>query len=513
MGPATAEDRAHIEVLADVVESSVCSEEIARDPISAGRAVLWLQCTQSDCAASSALIKEGIARVSMAQEQPTSGGITRASGGDGGGGGGGSGDGGGTSRIWLPTIVRTFPAANSRGQQRRRQNDDTSRRRSTSCLSSARLTTAAALVADDNGERRGGVHHHCCSAFISPCLAEALGLADRASSSTSTRLHPAAIRLAVRELPGLQFIPHASNIELTGPYPVATGPSGKIGDDGEGSPPPLPASVVKAVTSILPCALDGEVLSRGSVVRVAGLYGFVVAGVQTGPGKKGGVEEEARLVTSTGGKGGVVVRVNCTTKVRLLLPTRSRHVGVVEGSVSAAAAAAAGGDGGATTISDCHSPPTNVRDHFNNSATAEPLPAIGQQQGNADTGSKRCVALLPPQISASTTSAYGPTTPSPAPAYMSCDCRVWISRVEQDFGGLRNQVTAVVATVGVTLRGNGGGGGGDGSGLNLPASGLLLHGPTGVGKTLLARRVQFTPGNCVALLFLCSGGMSRTVVG
>ncbi|CAM9124824.1 unnamed protein product, partial [Pylaiella littoralis] len=263
MRPIEGED---MEVLVNIVEDpAFLEEELARDPISAGQAVVWFSCpVANNCAACSQLIRQGVAQVSLPVQQSQTHAPPR----------GGTADIGGkhttSSRRWLPVVVLCRP------------------------LPIPPRGTPGADV-DGTPPQKGG----CCSALLSPCLAEAIGLlplmtredATSRSGSISNTTTSAADRLlpvqtqqqlSVRELPS-SLVSLASAVTLSGPYPLPA-PTGRPNGNkngGRASDPAaqqLPAQLVAALSSILPSALDGQVLAEGSVVRVADLFGLVVTG-------------------------------------------------------------------------------------------------------------------------------------------------------------------------------------------------------------------------------------------
>ncbi|CBN76578.1 cell division control protein [Ectocarpus siliculosus] len=262
-------------------------------------------------------------------------------------------------------------------------------------------------------------------------------------------------RLSVRELP-TDSIALASVVKLSGPYSVSASTgrpdlAGRI-DDGRAS--------LAAVSSILPHALEGEVLAEGSVFSVAGLFALIVVEVCA--------EEQWRVpaveVGSTGGV--VVVRVHGATELRLLPPTRSRRGGVAGPAESVgpladgAAAASSSADAGSVNAPRSWQKPTDDK----GVAVAEAEPS-------------------------GTPATAGLSAPQP---YRSPGAREWIRLVERDFGGLGDDVATAIAAVGTVLRGSEESSVSETAGgdeLTAPASGLLCHGPTGVGKTLLARSV------------------------
>ena len=463
MGPAK---REIVELLVDAVEDSAwLEEELTRDPISASQAAVWFSCPLGDdCTASASswvsLVRQGTAQVSLAQKKPE-----------------GNSDfdsvGVSSKHRWLPARVLARPF-----------------------LAGASASAGGDSRAQDGGASR--THHRCCSAVLSPCLAEALGLFppsahDAASSSSrvsaSGRVHSAkSQQLSLRELPS-SLVDLASAVELTGPYPVSavTGRLDVFGGNkgGQASEPgQQQAQLAAAVSSILPCALDGQVLAEGSIVRVAGLFGLVVTGAWAEEERHGGrlaekTVGEPRPLRSDGSARRVMVRVHGSTELRLSPPTRSGRVGAVEerNSSPRTPVDSSGFGGGDTGSGD------------DGAAAAGRLTARSsdswQHQSSPDQDDK--AASL-----AATTSGPAATALSPAsPPYSSLDAGEWIRRVERDFGGLEDQVATAIAAVGAALRGRGRGRHHGRVGeLTAPASGLLLHGPTGVGKTLLARWVE-----------------------
>ncbi|CAM9351874.1 unnamed protein product, partial [Hapterophycus canaliculatus] len=215
------------------------------------------------------------------------------------------------------------------------------------------------------------------------------------------------------------------------------------------------------MSSVLPCALDGEVLAEGSVCCVAGLFAMVVAKVWAEEGRRGRRVQkydgdEVGQRSSNGNAETLVVRVHGATELRLSPPTGSATRWVRIEDL---------GDSRVAGAPDSCQPSSHDRKHYVPASVRPAAPAEMQTQssGSCSTG------------------------PSPAPPpYRLPDSREWIRLVGRDFGGLGDQVANAVASVGTAL---GGGGGRSGGFLTASASGLLLHGPTGVGKTLLARSI------------------------
>lgn len=448
MGPAIAAQEECSELLANVIEvPAYLEEELARDPVSGGRSVLWLA---AGCAASCSLLRSGVAQVSLAQTPPRGDtaeahtessdcsrcvgvGITDGS----------------SRRHWLPVTVLALPGNTGSSVPDRNQ--------SPSSPAASRGNPAA----NDKERREGSITdtHSYCPTALSPCLAEALGCCPTTAAAGTTGSSNSGTRLSVRELP-TDSIALASVVELSGPYPVsaATGRPDFSGgnDDGQAS--------LTALSSVLPYALEGEVLAEGSVFSVAGLFALVVVKVCA--------EEQWRVpageVRNTGGV--VAARVHGATELRLLPPTRSRRGGVAGPAESlgphADRAAAVSSSEDAVSVNTPRSWQTSTHDKGVAVAEAEP----------------------------SGTPATASLSSAPQP-YRSPDAREWIRLVERDFGGLGDEVATAIAVAGTVLRGSeksrvGGDAGGE---LTAPASGLLFHGPTGVGKTLLARYAWGVP--------------------
>ncbi|CAM9473420.1 unnamed protein product [Ectocarpus sp. 4 AP-2014] len=444
MGPAIAAQEECSELFADVIgRPAYLEEELARDPISGGRSVLWLA---AGCAASCSLLRSGVAQVSLAQTPQRDGtaeahtetfdGFRRA----------------GVSerdvwprRLWLPVTVLALP------------------RNSGSVLDKSQSSSSPAVsrgisAAIDKERREGSVAdtHRCCPAALSPCLAEALGCCPTTAAAGKTGSSSGGTRLSVRELP-TDSIALASVVKLSGPCPVSASTgrpdlSARI-DDGRAS--------LAAVSSILSHALEGEVLAEGSVFSVAGLFALVVVEVCA--------EKQWRVpageVGNTGGV--VVVRVHGATELRLLPPTRSRR-GDVAGPAESVGPLA---DGAAAVSSSEDAGSLNARRSWQKSTDDKGVAAAKEEPSGTPATARLSSAQQP---------------------YRSPDAREWIRLVERDFGGLGDDVATVIAAVGTVLRASeksrvGEDAGGDD--LTAPASGLLCHGPTGVGKTLLARSV------------------------
>lgn len=442
------------ELVVNVIEDSAwLEEELARDPISAGLAAVWFSCPLGHdwtaCSWSS-LLRQGIAQVSLAQTTPrdnSSLGLGEAS----------------SKRRWLPARVLAR-----------------------SSLARDAAPAGGGSKAQDGDASR--THGRCCSAVLSPCLAEALGFLppskhDKTSRSprtgaSGTTPSVQAQQLSLRELPS-SLVTLASAVELRGPYPVsaATGRLDAFGrDNGGQAPKPAQqqAQLAATVSSILPCALDGQVLAEGTIVRVAGLFGLIVSGVWAEKEKRGERAaktkvKEAGHSRSSASAGRGMVRVHGSTELRLSPPTRSGRIGAANDRTSSPlppvdSSGLGGGD----------------------SATA-----LGRLAPRSSRGWQQSSPAHDDKAEAPAATAPGPAAaalPPASPPYCSLDAGEWIRRVSQDFGGLGDQIATAIAAVGTALRGSGGGRQhGRGGELTAPASGLLLHGPTGVGKTLLAR--------------------------
>lgn len=435
--PSTA-NKEPVEICANAEWSSISEEElIVRDPISAGRAVLWLAPCDSKRGSSNcaALIARGIAQVSLlVQRQEGEAAVVHTD----------DRDFHSERKLWVPAVVRAMPAVlgSTKGRDRQRQDAPW-----------LPLSTQQgnAVAAPDVGAQLP-------SALLSPCLVEALGLPSPGGVARNLSAAMGGIvRLKLRELHG-SVIALASVVELRGPYPLTTGRSGETGkhavasayssgdsDDKNHSPS---ASLVAAISSILPSALGGEVLAPGSVLHVAGLFGVVVASVGTDQGREQR-EVDGRSSPSTGDGWGVAARVHSSTELRLVPPTRSKR---------------------ATASEACSAPPT---------AISPPAATREEHEGGRPHSYPEAQHSDPNSAPISAT-----------PSYVSRGFKEWVRKVGQDFGGLGHQVATAVAVVGTALGGNQGRGDG-GMGLNAPARGLLLHGPTGAGKTLLARYVRW----------------------
>lgn len=266
----------------------------------------------------SRLLAHGAAEVALIPPKSTIGGIA---------GGDGSCD---CQRKWLPSDVRVISHPTLRA------------RRPPAAVSSS-IDNHASIINDTDTTGR--------EALISPCLAEALGLPSAPETPPS-----ALVKLRVR---ALRCHGPATVVELQGPYPLpladlSSQEADRSGDYTDSSERP-PASVVAAVTSILPCALEGEVVAEGSVLRVAGLFSVVVTAVWTTGERKDQdglpqpTEQEERqkeraetmvphvpLLSTTG-----AARIQDTTELRLVaLPPRGKNFQGVQAGTSAHATCA-----------------------------------------------------------------------------------------------------------------------------------------------------------------------------
>ena len=221
------------------------------------------------------------------------------------------------------------------------------------------------------------------------------------------------------------------------------------------------------------CSVSQELLSRGSVFGLAGLFKFAVKGLRTDQ-----EEDEQKRSPLRGSKAdskGLVVRVHGSTKLRLSPTTRYGRsgVGIDEPSVVLAPLDA--------SAPGCGNDPHRMRMNINGNANEQASKLAGEMYCKGGVGFDVHRSTRKP---VSPTVFQGPVVTPSLPAYLAPSTANWIRNVEQDVGGLRNQVATVVAAVAMTLRRH------EGTALTAPASGLLLHGPTGAGKTLLARCVD-----------------------
>lgn len=261
----------------------------------------------------SRLLAHGLAEVSLVPSKSTSGG---SAGGDGGCD---------RTRKWLPSDVRVI-------------SHQTLGARRTAPVSCSTDNHASIMTDTDTSGRQ---------ALISPCLAEALGLLPSTSKTPVNTI----VRLRVR---ALRCHGSATVVELYGPYPLppadlSSQEEDRSNDFTDSSRRP-PASVVDAVTAVLPCALEGEVVAEGSVLRVAGLFTVVVGAVWTtgerkvqdgsfqlpeqgGRQKEGGGRTAPHVsLLSTSG----AARIQDATELRLVgVPLRGKDLRGVQAETSA----------------------------------------------------------------------------------------------------------------------------------------------------------------------------------
>ncbi|CAM9215802.1 unnamed protein product [Scytosiphon promiscuus] len=478
------------ELLAILVEApAFLEEELVRNPISVGRAVLWLASCASNCAACSSLLSQGTALVSLAQSLPRNDRVSSPALETGHDGGVGVGEGedegvaaGGalSRRRWLPATVLALPRRSGAGTRAERLALDSNDRFSPS-PDSTQPPPDVHASSDNRSKTSNASGRQCpCSAVLSPCLEEALGSHSTTSARTTTSSSnntkrtgvgegPPAValrQLSVRALPA-SAIGLASAVELSGPYPVSATTyrpnlSGCQSGGGQASQAAQPPErLTTAMASVLPCALDGEVLAEGSVCCVAGLFAMVVTKVCADEGQREGDPEVVGQVPPNRSTRTRAVRVHGDTDLRLSPPTGwAARGGCAEGL---------GGAGG-IGIPGSRQPPSH--DLEGDLAAAASARAVARSETRTQAPSGRYPA--------------GPSPAPPRPPHRFPESREWVRLVGQDFGGLGDQVASAVASVGTALRGGGSRGGGF---LTAPASGLLLHGPTGAGKTLLARSV------------------------
>lgn len=451
------------------------------DPISASRAVLWLVLASDDDHPNSpvtnavdnylvaSLLAQGSAEIALLTSSQKH--VDH-----------GKGDG---SRHWLPADVRAWPHRCSKSASSGNHSD-------------------GAMV--EGGARRCSSTHHI--GVLSLCLAEALGLKSEPPDCTQTAKKSTSldgdgatnVKLVVR---ALQCVSPAAILHLRGPYPLrpsndTTPIPGQVGTSylASGGHHP-PASLVAAVSSMLSCVLEGEIVATGSVVRVAGLFNVVVTEVWTTDQsrrsvaphqlqqQRGTSEQQKsrqtwrrRLVPSNG-----AVRVHGATELHLAAPSTPSAAQVSRNRDGTNV----GGEEHAVTASVCYKSSTNASDI----KKSEPDGAV---------------LLACPPTSAAGEGEHAKISNSRHPSVISdvhvCrDEEEWIRRVRRDFGDWESEASAAVSAAGAVLRsreirsnagcGCEGDGGGKGwlqsSWLLSSAGGLLLHGPTGAGKTLLAR--------------------------
>lgn len=397
----------HVRVWADV-ESSIRP----RDMTNADRAVMWLVDTagspvgtsNSRASAEATLahiISHGLAQVSLEDSDgPMEG--TRGS--------------------WLPTDFRV---------------SNPERNPQVSIKMNMSATSTSTSSATTNEYRR---------VVLSKILAEALG-----QDVCSARV----VKLLIRRL---ECVGVATALEVRGPFALSASSESDQNSCSSGFSPTmregqLPTSIVNAVSSILPSVLEGEVVSRGSIISIVGMFKVVVDAAWYSPG-----EEEGTELCDT------VVRIGNTTELRF----SSSQTGSLRDSSSAYTREVGGVGQVASRPQFIKSQPA-VRPE-------EELEHHTAGQGVGDMTSSSGVAG-PPLVGVG--SVLGATL-------VPRDADEWLRLVQRDFGGEREQVVKAVHVARAALEA-GSQRSKDGSWLDAHAGGLLLHGATGTGKTLLAR--------------------------
>lgn len=424
------------------------------EPISNSRALLWLDRTSS-----AASLIGGQAQVSLAEDyrgetkgQSAATDLINDE------------NGIGTYEPWFPTTVLALPDLCSAGQT----TGETVR--SQQAVRHARTAHPLRASADANAASEVDVHEFY-SACVSTCLAEALGVATSQHAANERVRSDGPFKLLVRALPGYLVVP-AAIVDLWGPYLTVTTSTSTASFRGKGQPSPS-ASLVGAIESVLPGALEGEVLSRGSVVGIAGLFRLVVTNLSTCQGEEDKHEHLPSRKRGICESKGLVARVHGSTKLRLLPPTQSGRLGVGIGKLSAMSTDP---DVSVSEYQGTQCKTTLRVDRNANGTSSKP---VGGELGADGAG----FAPTPARNPDSTLSASDLSVSSSVPAYLGTSVANWIRNIEQEVGGRRDQVEAVVAAVAASLKRS------QGAVMTSPANGLLLHGPTGAGKTLLARCV------------------------
>lgn len=443
-------DIEYIEILGNTDPSLLSDQTYEQNSTSC--ALLWL-----DRASSAASLIGGQAQVSLAEDyqgetegQRDSAGLING------------GNEVGANRSWFPTTVVAIPDLCSARQT------TGGTVRSQQAVPHARTAHPIQVSADSSAASEIDVPE-LYPVYVSPCLAETLGVA--ASQRAAKGVRPNGLKLLVRALPSHLVLP-AAIVDLRGPYLTTPTSTSTAKFCGKGQPSPS-ASLVGAVESILSGALEGEILSRGSVVGVAGLFRLVVTNLSTCqeeehkherfPSRKGGICESE----------GLVARVHGATKLRLSPPTQSGRLGVGVGKLLAMSSDP---DMSVLAYQSTHCKTTLRVDRNANGTSLKPA---GGELCADGTG----FARMPSQNPDSTLPSSDPSLSPSVPAYLGTSVANWIRSIEQDVGGRSDQVAAVVAAVAASLKRS------KGTAMTSPSSGLLLHGPTGAGKTLLARCV------------------------